>query len=302
MNNKDYPTFAAKLEEAVRWVDFAARQGARLVVLPESLNLYFGDGDVDHMPSLAEAALDDWQLQTRPLIESAIRNQVAITVPVIAHKEGRLLNCFYLVDKNGNVLGRYDKQCPTHEELDAGMVPGNSPLIEWEGIKIGGAICFDCYFPEVFSRQADAGAQIFLMPSLTPGGDHLNYAALKNSTPIVLAYPAYSRIIDLDGRELAGGGYRNETLRFGFGSPVILASINFDRVVLYANHNQEKIVEMQQTYGAKIAVRFDQPNCLFIVESRSPDLTMQEVIKRFNLIDQRRYFNQYACRKESICK
>lgn len=302
LNNKDYPTFTAKLEEAVRWVDFAARQGADLVVLPEALNLYFGDGDAANIPSLAETALDDWQVQARPLVESAIRNRVAVTVPVIIREAGRLLNCFYLVDKHGQTLGRYDKQCPTPEELDAGVVAGNSPLIEWEGIKIGGAICFDCYFPEVFARQADAGAQVFLMPSLTPGGDHLKYNALVNSTPIVLAYPAYSQIIDVDGRELAGGGYRHETLRFGFGSPVILATINFDRVVLFAQHNQTKIVEMQQTYGAKIAVRFDQPNCLFIVESRSPDLTMQEVIKRFDLIEQRRYFRQYACHKESIHK
>jgi predicted amidohydrolase len=222
---------------------------------------------------------------------------VAVTVPVIVRDEGRLRNCFYLLDKNGKTLGRYDKRCPTPEELDAGVVSGNTPLIEWEGIKIGGAICFDCYFPDVFRHQADAGAQVFIMPSLTPGGDHLKYNALANSTPIVLAYPAYSQIIDVDGRELAGGGYRNETLRFGFGSPVVLATINFDRVVLYANHNQSKIVDLQQTYGKKIAVRFDQPNCLFVVESRSEDLTMNEVMKRFDLISQRDYFRQYASHK-----
>lgn len=294
LSNKDYRSFAAKLDEAARWVDFSARQGADLVVLPETLNLYYGDGDAEKMPSPADLALDDWQAQTSVLIESAVRNQVALTIPLLIREAGRLLNCFYLIDKTGRPLGRYVKSCPTPVEIDEGVLPGNNTPIEWEGIKIGGAICFDCYYPEVFSRQVDAGAQIFLMPSLTPGGDHLNFIALTNSTPIVLAYPAYSRIIDVDGRELAGGGYRNETLGFGFGAPVILATINFNRIVLFGDRNQSKILDLQQTYGAKISVRFDQPNCLFIVESRSADLPIDEVVRRFDLIDQRSYFRQSA--------
>ncbi|HWL53359.1 MAG TPA: hypothetical protein VNQ90_13060 [Chthoniobacteraceae bacterium] len=44
LHNRDYPNLDAKLEEAARWVRFAAAQGADLAVLPEALNHYRGDG------------------------------------------------------------------------------------------------------------------------------------------------------------------------------------------------------------------------------------------------------------------
>ena len=295
LNNKDYPDFDSKLAEAARWTEFSARQGADLVVLPEALNLYYGDGN-PHAISMQEAALDDWETSTRVLIDCARRNKVAVTIPVIVREEGRLVNCFYLVSREGQVLGRYEKRCPTPSELDSGVRRGRGGLIEWEGLKIGGAICFDCYFPQVFKEQADAGAQLFLMPSLTPGGTYLSYYAMSLATPIVLAYPAYSRIIDLDGRELAGGGYRHETLRFGFGSPVVMTSINFDRVALFGDGNQQKIVALQEEYGGRVRVSFDQENVTFIVESRCEDLRIDEVIQRFELIPKQDFFN--ACGRQ----
>lgn len=294
LTNADFPSFEAKLEEAARWTRFAAHQGADLVVLTEALNSYAGDGDPDAFQP-AKIALDDWQRQTATLLKAAREARVAVTVPIIERKKnGQLVNNFYVVDADGTVLGEYQKTCPTPYELKDGIVPGKSKLIEWQGIKIGGGICFDVHFQDVFENQADAGAQIFLIPSLTPGGSYLNQYALSTSTPMVLAYPAYSRIVDLDGTEIVGGGYRHETLRFGFGSPVILATINFDRTVLYANHNQEKIVAIQDKYGSKVRVKFDQEHCLFVLESRDNDLTVNQIIKEFGLIPQRQYFKESA--------
>src|SRR5690606_34322697 len=139
---------------------------------------------------------------------------------------GRIVNCFHVVSKSGEVLGGYEKMRPTLSELDgAGVTAGaaEQPLIPWEGLQMGGAICFDTNFPEVFASQARRGAQLFLAPSLWPGGSALNFYALHHVTPIVLAYPAWSRVIDVTGQELAAGGYRSETLRFGFGTPIALA-------------------------------------------------------------------------------
>ena len=95
------------------------------------------------------------------------------------------------------------------------------------------------------------------------------------------------------GKEVAEGGYRHETLRFGFGAPVYTATINFDRVALYGNHNQEKMVEVQQSYGSKVRVQFDQQNGLFFLESRSSDLTVKDVMRKFDLISARDYFAQF---------
>jgi predicted amidohydrolase len=288
LDNRDFPSLRAKLEEAARWIELAAAQGAELAVLPEMLNAYRGDGpDNPHRMTPAEIALDDWQAACSPLLDAARRAATAVTVPLIIRRGNCLHNSFFLASKTGELLGEYHKAFLTDQELSNGIQPGRSRLIEWEGLKVGGAICFDTNFPHVFARQADA--DLFLIPSLWPGGAQLNHYALEHAAPIVLAYPAWSRIIDIDGRELASGGYRNETLRFGYGSAVVLSTINFDRVQLHADYNQEKMLAVQQHYGPRVRIRFDQPNCLFILESRSSDLTVREVMQRFDLISRRQY-------------
>lgn len=300
LDNRDFPSFAAKLEEAVQWIELAAAQGAELAVLPEVINRYCGDGPGNPRKLPAEEEiLDDWQRQTEPLFDAARRCGLAVTIP-ITHTlgDGKYVNCFYLVSREGEILGRYQKLRPTPGALKNGAEPGQVSLIEWDGLKIGGAICFDTHFPWVFDAQARAGADLFLVPSLWPGGDYLSYYALRYSTPIALAYPAWSRIIDIDGREIVAGGYRNETLRFGFGAPVYVATINFDRVALYADHNQQRMVDVQRAYGKKVRVTFQQQNCMFYLESRDPELTVQEVMQRFELIPQRQHLDE----SEELCR
>ena len=285
LSNGDFPTLDAKLEDAAMWVEHAARQGADLVVLPEALNKYRGDG-AGNPQSLGyrEMAMDDWQASCAVLIETAKRCSVAVTVPVFTREGDHLTNSFFLVSKTGEVLGRYQKMYPTPAELEEGVQPGSPSLIEWEGLQVGGAICFDTLFPDVFKSQAQLGADLFLVCSLWPGGDDVNYWSLSLSCPMVLAYPAWSRVIDRMGKDVAGGGQRWETLRFGFGSPVVTAPVNFDAVVLYGNYNQERIVEIERAYGEKVRVRFDQQNVTFCLESRSDDLSVQDLVEEFDLL------------------
>ncbi len=293
LSNRDFPGFEAKLAEAAQWIEFAAGQGADLAVLPEAINFYKGDGPGNpHAMTFAEAALDDWEAQTNVLRQTAKRFGLAVTIPVVTRESGRLTNSFFLISKTGQTIGRYQKVRLTSAELTENVCPGRNSLMEWEGIKVGGAICFDTCFPHVIEEQARAGAQLFLVPSLWPGGSQLNYFALKYSVPMALAYPAWSRIIDATGQEVAEGGYRHETLRFGFGAPMCTATINFDRVALYANGNQEKMVDVQRAFGSKVRVQFDQQNCLFFLESRSSDFSVRDIMKKFGLISAQDYFEE----------
>jgi hypothetical protein len=160
---------------------------------------------------------------------------------------------------------------------------------------MGGAICIDIYYPQkVFDPQIEAGADFFVVPSLTPAGSFLDSSAVLYGVPIVLAYAPWSRILDRDGTELVSGGYRWETLSMGFGSPVLQATINFDAVTLFADHNQAKMLDVQKHYGRKVRIRFDQSNCLFTLESRSADLSVSEVMQEFGLLSRRDYFTQYG--------
>lgn len=278
------------LKEAAQWVKVAAAQGADLAVLPETTNLL-------HRTSadapLADFALDDWRRETMLLCEEAAKHRISLVLPLLVRDGAALANRFYVLSRDGSELGFYQKQVPAVGERLAGVKPSVTSPIPWEGITLGGGICIDVYFPHhVFDPQAVAGADLFVVPSMTPAGAFLDACAINYGVPFVLSYSPWSRILDRDGRELAAGGFRSETLRAGFGSPIQQAAINFDAVSLFADFNQEKIQDVQQHYGNQVRVRFDQSNCAFFLESRSADLSVNDIMREFGLVSRREYFAQ----------
>lgn len=295
LSNRDFPSLGEKLCEAVSWLELAAGQGAELAVLPECLNRFCGDGAGNPLLQTADRyAFDDWRREMAPLVEAAERLKLWVTIPVVHRQEAGIFNSFFLVSPEGEPVWQYDKLSPTPFEMDAGVVPGKPSFYDWRGIKLGGAICFDSCFPENLDLWAREGVELVLFASLWPGGSQLNTFCKLNSSRVAVSYPAWSRIIDIDGLEVVEGGYRQETLRFGFGAPVYTAALNFDRLALYGNHNQEKMVAILQKYGSRAKVTFDQGNCLWFLESGDPDLSEREIQREFGLITATEYFADCA--------
>ena len=313
MNEKTIATIALKdqgfadldetLREAARWLELAAVQGVHLAVLPETINLLHRK---DASVPFGDFALEDWRQATAVLCETAARLKISLVLPLLVRDKGVLANRFYVLSREGVSLGYYQKRAPAAGERASGVELGNSNPILWEGLRIGGAICVDVFYPQVvFDPQIESGADLFVIPSFTPAGSVLDSCAVTYGVPFVLAYSPWSRILDRDGTELAAGGYRSETLRAGFGSPVLLATINFDAVTLFADHNQEKMRDVTRHYGRDVRIRFDQHNCLFTLESRSANLSVDEVMRQFGLVSRRDHFAQNgpgAHKRERLAK
>lgn len=288
LRDSGYADLRAVLRDAAQGVDLAAAQGADLAVLPETINLLHRISD--EIP-LQEYALEDWRTSSAALIETAIKHRISLVLPLLVRDGASLANRFYVLGREGTELGFYQKRVPAVGERLAHVEPANTAPIRWEGLKVGGGICIDVYFPEqVFRPQLAAGAELFVIPSMTPAGAFLDSSAINYGVPFLLSYSPWSRILDRDGKELAAGGYRSESLRAGYGSPVQQATINFDAVSLFADFNQERMRQVQKHYGAKVRVRFDQSNCVFVLESRSNDLSVDEVMRQFGLVSRRDYF------------
>lgn len=283
-----FPDLEAILREAAAGVEAAASQGADLAVLPETINLLLSHAaDVP----LHELALDDWRSGSAILWETAAQHGIALVLPLLVHDKDALANRFYVLSRDGTELGFYQKQVPAKGERLAGVVPVATEPIPWEGLRLGGGICIDTYFPDqVFEPQMEAGADLFVIPSMTPAGPFLDTCAIDYGVPFVLAYSPWSRILDRDARELAAGGFRSETVRARFGFAVQLATVNFDAVSLFADFNQDKMREVERRYGKRVRIRFDQSSCIFVLESRSPDLEVKEIMSQFGLVSRRDYF------------
>jgi predicted amidohydrolase len=85
-------------------------------------------------------------------------------------QEGVLYDTTFVLDRRGQLMGRYRKThlYPTeHRYFRAG---GELPVFDVELARIGVAICFDHAFPEVFTTLAVQGAQVVFIPSAVPVG------------------------------------------------------------------------------------------------------------------------------------
>ena len=297
LSDRDYPSLEEKLQEAVRWIGLAAGEGAELIVLPELLNRFCGNGEGHALlSSLEKSAFGDWEVEAAPLIAAARHHKVWLTVPVVHRDRGGLYNSFFLISPEGKAAWRYDKQLPTPSELRDGITPGQASTYDWQGVWLGGAICFDTCFSDNFKNQIEGGAELFLIPSQWPGGAPISFFCRHYGVRAALAYPAWSRIVDIDGEAITEGGYREESLRFGFGAPVYTATLNFDRVALFGNINQLQIVALREKYGDRIKITFDQPNCLWFMESLDPSLAEASLMQEFGLISAREYFQD--CKRQ----
>ncbi len=102
--------------------------------------------------------------------------------------DGARHNTAILLDRQGEIIGRYEKSNITIGEYEVGMVPGNSyPVFDTEFGKIGMLICWDTYFPEAARAMALKGADILLV-STAGNPTHRHIArAMENGVFVVAA-------------------------------------------------------------------------------------------------------------------
>ena len=153
----------------------AARQGARIIVLPEYLSLELAatfDADTrgDFVRSLE--ALQGLRETWIDMIGSTARARglyiVAGSFPV-RQENGRYRNRSYLVSPSGGEPLYQDKLTLTGFERASGVIePGDAlKTFDTEFGHLGIAVCYDAEFPLYARAQARAGARLLLVPSCT---------------------------------------------------------------------------------------------------------------------------------------
>jgi predicted amidohydrolase len=159
------PKVEDNLDEAERWIVEAARQGARLVALPEYFPI-IGAADADRVR--ARERLDDGPIQ-RFLAELARQLQIWLiggSVPLEAGAPDKLRNSCLVFAPDGKRVARYDKihlfgfekGAERYDEssfIEAGEAPVavDTPLG-----RIGLSICYDLRFPELYRALGKAKA------------------------------------------------------------------------------------------------------------------------------------------------
>ncbi len=209
--------------------------------------------------------------------EFAKKHNCYIICPIYTKKDGHIFNSAVLIGRDGNVVGKYDKIHPTDGEINTGITPGAiiPPVFKTDFGSIGIQICFDAHWPEQWRSLKDSGAEIVFWPTMFNGGKILNSYAMFNNYYIVSNYGSTTRVIDISGDELYRGGIRR---------PGVCVPLNLDRKVVSGDSVTKKINAAQKKYGRKIIVNTYRYESFYTLESRSPDITVEQVMEEFEII------------------
>ena len=198
----------------------AAEQKADIVCLPEEMTLV--GTNLDYI-----SASEPVPGPTTKFLGAVAKKYNLYVVAGILEKNGdTVFNTAVLIDRNGNLAGKYRKVSLPQEEIDGGITPGNSfPVFETDFGTIGLMICWDVTFPEPARSLAQKGAEIIFMPIW--GGD-VNLAkarAIENQLYLVSStYDMISAVFDKEGKVMKEATNVN---------PVVVAEIDLSKQKLW---------------------------------------------------------------------
>lgn len=276
------------MKVAEQYVTRAARMGADLVAFPECYP-QLGLTDIFHH---AEPCDGGSLSRIRELCRT---HKLHIVWPRIEYDPARgLRNTAILVDRQGEVLGRYDKMFPTVSELEKGIVPGTSaPCFETDFGRVGMLICFDLNFREVHESLAEGKPDLVLFSSMYRGGLQAQMLAYELGSFVATAITAeLGVIVDRCGRVLKESTYE----------ALAVAPINTNSVALHMDFNWVKMDAMLAKYPGELTFDYHTREAFYVVESTgSRDIA--ELVREFSLETFEAYYARSRTRrKESLAK
>jgi len=161
-------------------------------------------------------------------------------------------NSAVLFDREGGVVGAYDKVFPTIGEMEGGTLPGKeAKIFQTDFGRVGAIICFDLNFGELLDDYKSKGVELLCMLSAFRGGFMVPAAAFRNQIFIATSTPGEnSVIVDPLGRTLA------ESSAYG---RIIFARINLDSQIVHIDQNQQRVADMKKKYDQYVTNEVAMP-------------------------------------------
>jgi len=282
---------AQALAECSALVEQAARAGSDFVILPE-LVLH---GALPPEQWMAAAPLPN--AITDHFANLCRQRAIHLALPVPVRDGERVFNSSVVLDRRGQIVGRYDKVCPTPGELAAGIAPGAGPVaLALDFGRVGQAICFDLNFPHLAEAYQALDLDLLTVPSMFAGGPLLDSWALTVGACVVSAYEKESRAVDMTGRELGRIGARYEAVSDWGLCPVLTVRLNLDRRLFHLDYN---VADFDGQHGGVHRLLRECPDCVttdyefstgVVAIGAREGTTLADLIARYGLETRHAYF------------
>nr|VFK39550.1 MAG: nitrilase [Candidatus Kentron sp. SD]VFK44752.1 MAG: nitrilase [Candidatus Kentron sp. SD] len=164
----------ANLRETAELVAQAAREGARLVVLPENFAFMGADGGY---PISVRERYGQGPLQgfLAGLAKKYGIWLVGGTIPLAVEDSDKVRAACLVFDDRGEQVARYDKMHLFDVDLEEtgeryresdSIEPGDHPVVvDTPFGRLGVAVCYDLRFPELFRAMSAAGMELIAVPA-----------------------------------------------------------------------------------------------------------------------------------------
>lgn len=213
----------------------AAAQGAALLVTPELAVTAYGAGEALH-----DLAWRKDGPEVAALTTLAARHRVHLVVGFAERAGNAIYNSALLATHDGRRL--LYRKCHLYGEYERRLFERGDELpwsTDLDGVMTGVLICYDVEFPEAVRRLALQGAQLILIPTALPLGEHAAFIAEKvvpvrafeNQVAIV-----YANHVGSDGRFTYAG---RSCITMPDGTDAARAAVSGGKIII-ADYDPER--------------------------------------------------------------
>ena len=258
-----------------------AAKGCDLIVLPETWR-----GSADDAIEPVDGPT------TQALAKIAAKHKTYIVNPIHALVDGKRLNTGIVIDRNGEIAGRYDKVYPFWNEFeyDRPVEPGDKArVIDCDFGKLGITICFDANFPEVWQQLEADGAEIVVWPSAYSGGDHLQaYALLFHYYIVTSTHWTDCLVFDITGKKLLDE--KSDDIN------VSRITLDLDRGIYKRDYNHGKRAALLEAHGDEVELEevLDRESW-FVLRATKPGVSVQALAAEYGIEPLRDYIRRSRC-------
>ncbi|MBN2582368.1 MAG: carbon-nitrogen hydrolase family protein [Planctomycetes bacterium] len=289
-----FPGIEARCEELkarVVEMDRQARarfsRGLDLVVLSEfSLN--------DSSAPLARRAIALDSPGIRFFQDLARQYHTYLVIPSVIVADGAYYNSAILLDREGKMMGRYDKahaviDWAPAETFEGGLTPGRSfPVFDCDFGRIGLQICFDYCHEEGWHELALKGAELVAWPTQSPSVSVAAARAVNNRYYVVSStWRNDAVVIDPVGRLAAE--LRPKEAKTTPDGDTLVCQIDLEYRLLPWHPKLENGEALRKKYGDDVGFQFYPEEDMGVFWSNNPAIPIDRMIRSIGVPTQNEY-------------
>lgn len=244
--------YAEKMDLAIKCLHAAGAAGADIVCLPEE----FSGGASEPVPGPT----------TEAVAALAKEYGMYVVCPLVERAGDREYNTAVLIDRAGDIAGRYRKIFVFWgENRHAGEA--GVPYFDTDFGRIAILTCFDLNYPELWREASDRGAEIVFWPSAYGGGFPLKgYAGIHAYYVVSVGNGDF---IDMTGEVIPPASTPMDRLH--------IATLDLDRTLVHKDYNRDKVAALLEAHRDAITLERDwDPEGWYMLRAVKPGVRVRD--------------------------